>query len=67
MHREDGERQRGSDAVGAEQGLEAGALVARGEAVEHLGVLAHVVVHLQEHLVAGIAHRDSVVGATLTR
>ncbi len=55
MDREDRESERRSDAVGAEQSLEAGALVAGGEAVERLGVLALMVMHPDEHLVAGIA------------
>ena len=42
----------GPDAVGAEQGLEAAALVGVGEAVEDDGVLAHVGVDVEEHLAA---------------
>ena len=57
VHREDGQRQRGADAVGAEQRLEADPLVAGGEAVERLGVLADVVVDVDEHLVAEVAER----------
>src|SRR5690606_14891399 len=54
---QDGERQRRADAVRAEQGLEGGLLVAGGEPVEHLRVLAHVVVDPDEHLVARLAER----------
>ena len=49
----------GPDAVGAEQRLEAPALVGVGEAVEHDGVLADVGVDVQEDLAARSAPRPA--------
>ena len=53
----------GPDAVGADQRLEAAALVLGGEAVEGLGVLALVVVDPAEDLVADVAERHGGGGA----
>ena len=54
---EDGQGQRRPDAVGAEERLEAGPLVPAEEAVERLGVLADVVVDVEEDVVAEVAER----------
>ena len=55
QRRQDGERQRGPDPVGAEQRLEAARSSAVGEPVEHDGVLADVGVHVQRQLGARLA------------
>ena len=52
VHREDRQRQRRADAVGADERLEARPLVARREAVQRLRVLADVVVDVEEAPVA---------------
>ena len=54
---QDGEGQGRTDAVGAEQRLEAAPLLGGGEAVEHDGVLADVGVHVQLDGRAPVAHR----------
>jgi len=58
VHRQDGQRERGPDTVGAQQGLEAHALVAAGEAVQRLGVFADVMVHVDEHLGADVSQLE---------
>ena len=69
-HRHDRERQRRPHPVGAQQHLEATALVVVHEAVEDDGVLADVGVHVQRRLWLGCPAATSVAaaeGVTVTR
>ena len=61
VDRQDGQRQRGADPVGAEQGLERDALGPGGEAVERLAVLADVVVDVSSYATQPVVDALSMV------